>query len=121
MVDKIIPQQDGAAIAANIPRMLSIMSPRPIHYYNFNVGECKDLIFGVSLVDYATARGPLEGDVPKIIRICIEDIDRRGLDAEGIYRVSKIVLPTFYVLTRTPIEGVWKACGCARRMFLRRI
>ena len=89
MADKIVPDQDSAAIAANIPRMLSIMIPRPIYYYNFNVGECKDLIFGVSLVDYATARGLLEGDVPKIIRICIEDIDRRGLDAEGIFRVSK--------------------------------
>ncbi len=121
MADKIDPQQDGTAIAANIPRMLSIMSPRPIHYYNFNVGECKDLIFGVSLVDYATARGPLEGDVPKIIRICIEEIDRRGLDAEGIYRASKnLVCPTFCVLTRTPIVGIWKARGCARGMVLRR-
>lgn len=121
MADKIVPQQDGAAIAANIPRMLAIMVPRPIHYYNFTVGECKDLIFGVSLVDYGTARGPLEGDIPKIIRICIEDIDRRGLDAEGIYRVSKnLVLPTFYVLTCTLVKGIWKARGCARGMCLSR-
>lgn len=52
------------------------------------VGECRDLIFGVSLVDYATARGLPEGEVPKIIRICIQDIEQRGLDAEGIYRVK---------------------------------
>jgi len=38
-------------------------------------------------VDYATARGS-ENDVPKIIKICIDEVDRRGLDAEGIYRVS---------------------------------
>ncbi len=88
MVEKIVPQRDSAAIAASIPRLLAAITPKPIYYYNYNVGECKDLIFGVSLVDYATARGPLEGDIPKIIRICVEDIDKRGLEAEGIYRVS---------------------------------
>ncbi|TFK93518.1 RhoGAP-domain-containing protein [Polyporus arcularius HHB13444] len=88
MVEKISPNRDSAAIAARIPRLLAATTPKPIYYYNYNVGECKDLIFGVSLVDYATARGQLEGDIPKIVRICIEDIDRRGLDAEGIYRVS---------------------------------
>jgi len=45
------------------------------------------LIFGVSLADYATARG-IENDVPKVLRICIDELDKRGLDAEGIYRVS---------------------------------
>ena len=88
MVDKIAPLRDSAAIAANIPRLLAAATPKPTHYYNYTVGECKDLIFGVSLVDYATARGPLEGDIPKIVRICVDDIDRRGLDTEGIYRVS---------------------------------
>ncbi|RPD58368.1 RhoGAP-domain-containing protein [Lentinus tigrinus ALCF2SS1-6] len=88
MVEKISPTRDSAAIAANIPRLLAATTPKPIYYYNYNVGECKDLIFGVSLVDYATARGLQEGEIPKIVRICIEDIDRRGLDAEGIYRVS---------------------------------
>ncbi|EJF66392.1 RhoGAP-domain-containing protein [Dichomitus squalens] len=88
MVEQIVPQQDSAAIAASIRGMLSLLTPKPTYYYNFNVGECKDLIFGVTLVDYATARGLPEGDIPKIVRICIEDIDRRGLEAEGIYRVS---------------------------------
>ena len=26
--------------------------------------------------------------MPKIVRICIEEIDKRGLESEGIYRVS---------------------------------
>ncbi|KAI0662467.1 RhoGAP-domain-containing protein [Cubamyces menziesii] len=88
MVEKIAPQRDSAAIAENIPRMLAAATPKPVYYYNYNVGECKDLIFGVSLVDYATARGLPDGEIPKIIRICIQDIEQRGLDAEGIYRVS---------------------------------
>jgi hypothetical protein len=37
-------------------------------------------------VDYATAKGLPDGAVPKIIRICIEEIDKRGLESEGIYR-----------------------------------
>ncbi|EIW64964.1 RhoGAP-domain-containing protein [Trametes versicolor FP-101664 SS1] len=88
MVEKIAPERDSTAIAAAIPRLLSAAVPKPVFYYNYNVGECRDLIFGVSLVDYATARGLPEGEVPKIIRICIQDIEQRGLDAEGIYRVS---------------------------------
>ncbi|CDO72738.1 hypothetical protein BN946_scf184990.g21 [Trametes cinnabarina] len=88
MVDKIVPQRDSAAIAESIPRMLAAATPKPVYYYNYNVGECKDLIFGVSLVDYATARSLPDGEIPKIVRICIQDIEQRGLDAEGIYRVS---------------------------------
>ncbi|KAI0374525.1 RhoGAP-domain-containing protein [Pilatotrama ljubarskyi] len=88
MVEKITPQRDSAAIADAIPRMLAAATPKPVYYYNYNVGECKDLIFGVSLVDYATARGLPDGEIPKIVRICIQDIEQRGLDAEGIYRVS---------------------------------
>ncbi|THH01505.1 hypothetical protein EW026_g1185 [Hermanssonia centrifuga] len=88
MVDKIIPEQDTATIAANIPKMLAFATPKPQYYQNYTVGECRDLVFGVNLVDYATAKGLSDGDIPKIIRICIKEIDERGLDAEGIYRVS---------------------------------
>ena len=78
-------------------------------YYNYHVGECRDLIFGVSLADYATARGS-ENDVPIVLRLCIEEIDKRGLDAEGIYRVSpsRARLKTNPFLLR--VEGFWSAC-----------
>jgi hypothetical protein len=61
--------------------------PPPVLYYNFAVGECADLVWGVSLLDYATARALPEGEVPKIVRICLREVDARGLEAEGIYRV----------------------------------
>ncbi|CCM00351.1 uncharacterized protein FIBRA_02381 [Fibroporia radiculosa] len=88
IVEKISSEKDSALIGTNIPRMLLAAVPKPVYYYNYNVGECKDLIFGVSLVDYATARNLTEGEVPKIVRVCIKEIERRGLEAEGIYRVS---------------------------------
>ena len=75
-------------VTANIPRLLALATPKPLYYQNFAGGECRDLIVGVSLVDYATAKGLGEGEIPKIVRICIKEIEERGLDAEGIYRVS---------------------------------
>ncbi|KAG2123602.1 hypothetical protein DEU56DRAFT_829349 [Suillus clintonianus] len=86
--DKISPEKDVSLVTTFIPRSLASAIAKPILYYNYNVGECNDLIFGFSLVDYATAQGLGEGDVPKIMRICVEEVDQRGLDAEGIYRVS---------------------------------
>ncbi|KAG1757960.1 hypothetical protein EDB19DRAFT_1660019 [Suillus lakei] len=88
VVDKISPEKDVSLVTTFIPRSLASAIAKPILYYNYNVGECNDLIFGISLVDYATAKGLGEGDVPKILRICIEEVDQRGLDAEGIYRLQ---------------------------------
>ena len=79
-------------LATSLRSSLELSIPAPVLYYNYHVGECQDLIFGVSLADYATARGS-ENGVPKILRICIDEIDKRGLDAEGIYRVSILKAP----------------------------
>ena len=85
---RISPDNDATRVSKYIPRALATTIPRPVLYYNYDVGESSDLIFGVSLVDYATSRGLADGEVPKIMRICIEEVDKRGLECEGIYRVS---------------------------------
>ncbi|RXW23866.1 hypothetical protein EST38_g2011 [Candolleomyces aberdarensis] len=87
-VDKISPEKDLAKVQSVIPRSLASAIPDPILYEHGQVGACSDLIFGFSLVDYATSKGLQEGEIPKILRICIEEIDKRGLENEGIYRVS---------------------------------
>lgn len=74
-------------MSAYIPRSLASAIPEPILYQHGQVGSCKDLIFGIGLVDYATAKGLQDGEIPKIIRICLHEIDQRGLESEGIYRV----------------------------------
>lgn len=89
-VNRISAEKDVSLFTAHIPRLLALATPKPQYYENFSVGECRDLIFGVTLVDYSTAKGLNEGEVPKIIRICIKEIEQRGLDAEGIYRVSVV-------------------------------
>lgn len=79
-------------LKAHTPRSLASAIPDPILYQHGQVGSCNDLLFGISLVDYATAKGLQDGEVPKIIRICIKEIDQRGLESEGIYRVSTLLL-----------------------------
>lgn len=81
-----------AKLKAHIPRSLASAIPDPILYQHGQVGFCNDLLFGISLVDYATAKGLQDGEVPKIIRICIREIDQRGLESEGIYRVCFVWL-----------------------------
>jgi len=100
IVDRISPEKDIAKLKTQIPRSLASAIPDPILYEHGLVGECNDLIFGFSLVDYATAKGLSEGAVPKIIRICIEEIDKRGLESEGIYRVSILCDSRFLRLTK---------------------
>lgn len=47
---------------------------------------------GISLVDYASARGLKDNAVPRIVELCIREVEARGLNAEGIYRVSYCVI-----------------------------
>lgn len=87
-VDRISPEKDTKVLTQTIPRSLASAIPKAVLYWNYSVGECTDLVFGVSLVDYATARGLHEGEAPKIIRLCTGEVDARGLESEGIYRIS---------------------------------
>ncbi|KAJ7139686.1 hypothetical protein C8R44DRAFT_309860 [Mycena epipterygia] len=88
VVDKISPEIDTSKLAAYIPRSLASAIPERTLYEHGQVGECNDLIFGFSLVDYAMSHNLQEGEAPKIVQICINEIDQRGLESEGIYRVS---------------------------------
>ncbi|KAF7322697.1 Glucosamine 6-phosphate N-acetyltransferase [Mycena chlorophos] len=88
VVDKINPEVDRSKISSHIPRSLASAIPDPILYNNGYVGECQHLIFGFSLLDYATAHNLPDNQPPKIVQSCIAEIDKRGLLSEGIYRVS---------------------------------
>ncbi|KAG5352722.1 hypothetical protein C0989_000875 [Termitomyces sp. Mn162] len=88
LVNNISPERDLNKLKSYIPRSMASAIPEPILYQHGIVGLCNDLIFGFSLVDYATSKGLQEGEMPKIVRICIQEIDGRGLESEGIYRVS---------------------------------
>jgi hypothetical protein len=87
VIQKVSPENDSSVFSASLHRSPALSVPGSIIYNNYHVGECPDLVFGCKLVDYATARGS-ENDVPKIIRSCVEEVNRRGLDVGGIYMVS---------------------------------
>ncbi|EJD55489.1 RhoGAP-domain-containing protein [Auricularia subglabra TFB-10046 SS5] len=88
LVAKISAEKDTERIHAMIPRSLAAATPKRVIYHNYHVGDCPDICFGISLVDYATSRNLAEGEIPRIVQLCIADIEQRGLDAEGIYRIS---------------------------------
>lgn len=87
-VDTISPERDLVTLSSQFPKSLASAVPDRILYQHPNVGPCSDLLFGFSLLDYATTKNLHDGEVPKIIRLCINEIDRRGLESEGMYRVS---------------------------------
>lgn len=113
ILSKISPEKDVAKLKTYIPRTLASAIPDQILYEHGTVGECNDLIFGFSLVDYATAKALPEFTVPKIIRICTEEIDKRGLESEGIYRVCfffllpSVMLITNFILSRFQADMQW--------------
>ncbi|KAI5455025.1 hypothetical protein NCC49_002300 [Naganishia albida] len=74
-----------------VPRLGREVSGIPhILYENYYVGPCHSLIFGVSLTAYDYQREEIRarGIPPTIVLKCIAELDRRGLDQEGIHRIS---------------------------------
>ncbi|SCV72588.1 BQ2448_4125 [Microbotryum intermedium] len=79
----IEPIADGEKFAM----MLRAPVPEPpVYYVNYFVGECRSLLFGVSLTDYHSTNSTRL--VPLIVQKCIEAVDHSGLQIEGIYRIS---------------------------------
>lgn len=82
-------------VETRIPSLAELNEDR-IPYVNYYFGECKDLLFGVSLIDYAYSRaqhdppslGPSKVEAPLIVRKCIAFIEERAMKQPGIYRIS---------------------------------
>lgn len=88
-VKVIHPVNDASLIINPIRKRVAQSLPKPVLYHNYMVGPCNDLIFGVALADYATTHGLPDGAVPRIVDLCINEIEARGLDFEGLYRVGE--------------------------------
>ncbi|KAI9448588.1 hypothetical protein H4582DRAFT_1901678 [Lactarius indigo] len=85
--DKLVTTVAGADtsdLRASFRRTLSFAIPLPTLYRNYRHGAYSDLIFGVPLVDVETN----EDDVPKVMKMCIEEVEKRGMDTNEIYSVS---------------------------------
>ncbi|PVG02244.1 RhoGAP-domain-containing protein [Serendipita vermifera] len=88
VIHQINPTHDLNRLRQLTSASLQNAFPKRILYFNYHAGECHDMLFGVSLVDYASSRGLKDNMPPRIVSICISEVEARGLRSEGIYRVS---------------------------------
>ncbi|KAF8758322.1 GTPase-activator protein for Rho-like GTPases [Rhizoctonia solani] len=82
------PEREVLAAHQLIPEHISRVLPKRTLYQNYTYGDSLDLIFGFSLLDYAAARNLEDGAVPGLVAKAVQAVDERGLDSEGIYRIS---------------------------------
>ena len=85
-VEKALASRDTSEtdLRSSFRRGLSFSIPSPALYRSYCPGAHSDLVFGVPLVDLVTK----EERVPKVLRLCIEEVEKRGLNTNRIYSVS---------------------------------
>jgi hypothetical protein len=76
--------RDTSGLRASFGHTLSLSIPPLTLYCNYRPEPYSDLIFGVPLLNAATS----QDNVSRVIRTCIEEVERRGLDTHKIYSVS---------------------------------
>ncbi|KAH8989390.1 Rho GTPase activation protein [Lactarius hatsudake] len=84
-VEKAFAGTDTSDLRGSFRRALSFSIPPRTLYHSYRPGEYSDLIFGVPLVDVETN----EDNVPKVMRMCIEEVEKRGLNTKGIYSLRR--------------------------------
>ncbi|KAH9049291.1 hypothetical protein EDB83DRAFT_2522836 [Lactarius deliciosus] len=83
-VGRALAETDTSDLRASFRRAFTFSIPPPTLYRNNRPGAYSDLIFGIPLVDLTTN----EDNVPKVMRMCIEEVEKRGLNTKGIYWVG---------------------------------
>ncbi|XP_066497249.1 rho GTPase-activating protein 15 [Hoplias malabaricus] len=66
-------------------RLKKFISRRPSMKTLQEKGLIKDCVFGCHMLTLCQREGTT---VPKFVRMCVEEVEKRGLEADGIYRVS---------------------------------
>ena len=92
-VDKALTGRDTSEsdLRASFRLALSFSIPPPTFYRNYcpvvhpEMIPESGIIFGVPLVDVETN----QDNVPKVMRICIEEVEKRGLHTKRIYSVNQ--------------------------------
>ena len=74
---------DTSDLRMSFRRAIAFSTPPLTLYCNYRPGVYSTLIFGVPLVDLVSN----EDEVPKVMRMCIEEVEKRGLHIGNIYSV----------------------------------
>ncbi|KAI9429807.1 Rho GTPase activation protein [Lactarius indigo] len=85
-VERCLLGTDTSDLKASLDQALSFSIPPLTLYCNYRPNAYSDLIFGVPLVNLTTD----QDNVPKVIRMCIEEVEKRGLNTHKIYLVGSI-------------------------------
>ncbi|KAI9430914.1 hypothetical protein H4582DRAFT_2103458 [Lactarius indigo] len=80
-VKKALARTDTSDLRASFRRSLSFSIPPLTLYRDCRPGAYSDLIFGVPLVDLETD----EDNIPKVMRMCIQEVEKRGLNTRNVY------------------------------------
>lgn len=92
VTNRINPGADVERFRHRFPRpLLEASLPPKVYYWNDIVGECRSLVFGVRLLDYTregSQKASQKFEPPLLLQKAVAEIDRRGLEVEGIYRIS---------------------------------
>ena len=78
--------RDESDLRVSFRQALCFSIPPVTLYRNYNInrpGPYSRLIFGAPLVDLKTT----QDNVPKVMRMCIEEVEKRGLRTTNIYLV----------------------------------
>jgi hypothetical protein len=82
-VEQALRGIDSSDLKASLHRALSFSIPPPTVYCNGS-DAYSELIFGIPLVDLTTD----QDKIPNVMRMCIEEVEKRGLNTKRIYSVS---------------------------------
>ena len=85
VVKTTLAGKDVSDLRASFRQALSFSIPPLTLYHNYIPPSAySELIFGVPLVSLETSRD----NIPKVMRMCIDEIEKRGLQTKNIYVVS---------------------------------
>ncbi|KAI9439458.1 hypothetical protein BJY52DRAFT_529761 [Lactarius psammicola] len=85
-VEKSLAGTDTSGLRTSFDHALSFSIPPLTLYCNYRPDAYSDLIFGVPLVNLATN----QDNVPNVIKMCIEEVEKRGLNTYKIYLSGSI-------------------------------
>ncbi|KAN0140322.1 hypothetical protein V8E53_002218 [Lactarius tabidus] len=85
-VENALCGTDTSDLRESLNRALSFSIPPLTLYRNCRPGGYSNLIFGVPLLGH----GISDDKVPKVMRMCIEEVEKRGLNMDKIYSSSSI-------------------------------
>jgi hypothetical protein len=105
-VDNALGGTDTSDRKVSFSRAISFSTPPLVLYRNYHPGGYSNLIFGVPLVD----QGVNKDMVPKVMRMCIDEVEKRGLIDDDIYWVSLLSSHVFGFMLSVVLGGLNEGC-----------